>query len=1236
MWSLDVSYIVTLQTPGGDRFADFVNRLIRAHSRAFSIPDSDIRTNLKTTVGDGSVDAEIRSGSDNEPTGRMQSSTAWQYKATSATKVTIPSLKAEINKHYAKSLITNGYRFIFCICDQITPVKKNEWEAVLLEEARTICPTAPIPMVVDANDITAWANDYPAFAIEQHPLLAEQALTFQAWRLQITASAPTFVELPSRRETATKVRSHVSFESPSESVVLTIRGPVGIGKSRLIFEVLKEADGVEGLVLYTQQEQFALRLAAVLENSSKRAILVADECSTELNLRLEELLGPHADRVRIIAIESTLEDYRQGLKDAEWIDKLSGDILEAILEANFPQVTYERRKAYLHLSGGFARIAIELCRNDARISSELINDIDFLRNYIRTRLNPDEIAIFQALCVVDAIGYVAEVSSELGSLVELLSLDRSSFERTAQRLRNATGFVSTAGRYMLVEPPAVAAIGFNDAWHTWIEPDISGFIHKLSEYPTLLRRFLRRVATSATSQIQVMVGQFFRDWVTSIDSAVFTRPSDLERLITLVELLPQDYLPTLTRLVKNARSDQLNFGRSSDQIRWSAVKLAMFPEFFESIELILFRLNLEDRKTGRSGQSGYQSIMSPFMSGTAISFEQRLEFLSRRAKSQSEAELAVVLDVIEFISRETWGRGELEPIVAGKLLGNEWNPATWGEYFDGIARTVELLAELTNSDDESIHDKAWKLALGMIDSLVRRRLINCLSTLFISEKLPKRIRELAHNSLSRHLHEIEDEKQGLSDAQRAEYKELLESLAPRDSFERISTFLRSEPWDHSSFKDNDLYNDSLIELRDSLLVDPQAILAQLGELEPLNTRTAFDLGKMVGIADTNGGLVGGIIQEAFGMQQELFTRGYAHGKWSGQAGPDVQLDELLDSMEGSNPELAAALALECGVSARSFERVARLIKQEHIPATWLQYFRRGIENGDSVVPLSVSDFSTALELLLSAIENDKPGSRRVALELASAKLESQSGNPLAKQVLSDTTIQESIWLLLEKTIANFENEQYSWMILIDLLAPKDSDRALTLLFKALETDDYSLTKDVTPRIAKLGSTSPSLTMEQFGRYVLGESRYSIWSLRSILESIPANVVMVWLDQSPVDRPSALAEHMPVPTLSDSQEVTVPDVTTQFLKKFGADDQVFRNFCVGSIRKVPQDDSNWEHGHLIDVSRNMTPKMASTAVALVSHDEPLWTKWSIYIEKEFSSWEELDSDLDRERDEIKYG
>ncbi|MGH9722711.1 MAG: hypothetical protein ACRD8O_21080, partial [Bryobacteraceae bacterium] len=388
MWTVDQTDFSLLRGGGGRPFTAFVDALIRTHAFVQGIGEAEILTCLRTNVGDGGVDTQVRRSMDSDPTEYFRVPTCWQYKATDT--ITDAELRREIQKSYSSELINKGYGYRFAICADAPALKQAHWEEVLTAEARKIYAQAPEARVATASQLASWTNQYPSLIPAFFRRDAGPTLFFEAWGQSITKATPTFVPVEAWRGDALRIESHITLIQPVTGPVITLQGMAGVGKTRLVYEILSRLQGASGLVVYTLDGDDAQEVARYLANNPRtRGILVADECPVESRAGIIRILKGHTDRIRVVCIDNTGE--RLGDTGELWLNQLPSALVETVLEKNFQWVPPDRRRTYAAQSGGYIRLAADMCEHDTaiQIKGHLGPALDAVQDYYRQRL-PEE------------------------------------------------------------------------------------------------------------------------------------------------------------------------------------------------------------------------------------------------------------------------------------------------------------------------------------------------------------------------------------------------------------------------------------------------------------------------------------------------------------------------------------------------------------------------------------------------------------------------------------------------------------------------------------------------------------------------------------------------------------------------------------------------------------------------------------------------------------------------------
>lgn len=429
MWEINEDEVINIgRIPGGSRFTEFVDSLISAEAYANGLKPSEIRTNLRTYLPDGGVDAEVRQPLSNDMTGWLSDApTIWQYKAKGYSakkdgkdlpKATKNELRSEINKPYSIDCIKRGYAYRLCICDGLPADVQEMIEIHLTEEAHLINPAAPEAKVLSAGSLAEWASRFPALKLRYFlPVVATLGLNFEAWGRSVTEWTHEFVKYPAIEDISQKIQKHVDFTEAVTEAVIPISGLAGVGKTRLVYESLLSCEGAKHLSIFTDEEKDAIEIIRTILNDPKsKAVIIADECGLNTRYRLNELLKGHTNRVRVIAIDNPGE--RPASRTPEiWLKEMPKEITKEILDKNYPMVPIGRRRAYSDLAAGFVRFAAYLCSKDNLIASA--GCVDPVHSGIRDYMLKDgmfsseALKVIQALSLVTKVGYKDDISQEL-------------------------------------------------------------------------------------------------------------------------------------------------------------------------------------------------------------------------------------------------------------------------------------------------------------------------------------------------------------------------------------------------------------------------------------------------------------------------------------------------------------------------------------------------------------------------------------------------------------------------------------------------------------------------------------------------------------------------------------------------------------------------------------------------------------------------------------------------------
>lgn len=1171
MWTVTAADVMSLQGQG-ERFTAFVDALCRAHAFTHGLPLDRVRTNERVNQKDGGVDTRIADAVAGDTTGWFGSPTLWQHKAQAHVDVKPHDLREEASKPRARALAAEGHAYRLAVCDSLPERKATAWVDELSEAIKSHAPDAPPARVLTADDLASWASRHPGIVARFFRPNLDDALSLEVWGRNITSVTRSYVRVPSWESVELRIGDHATMSSAVRDPVLPILGDAGVGKTRLVYEVLLKL-GAAGSVVYTSDEQQALRLARLAANrDGVQTIIVADECSLQARLDLNETLRGVKSRVRVVAIHNEDEEVRGGAPRVR-LERIPQATVTSILKTNFPDVPDERLRTYVDFTGGFVRFAADLCDNDATLLAAGIIDLDSVRAYYSRRLHdPTDRDAVGVVAVVQRVGYRDDLKEELVGLCKAIgAIEAHEVVSRAPRLKDSPGFLAIGGRFLYVTPKIVAKTAFEDAWDRWLSHDLKGFVERLPA--GLLQSFQDRVASSASKEVREVVSRYFRAWAEGLTSQSLTDLAIVERLEALAETSPVVFLPIIERLVLSSTTlDQvLGVGPMGGwgprrKLVWLMERLIAFPEHFHAAETVLFKLALhetEDR-IGNNATEIWRQVHRPYLSGTATPFAERLKVLERRIFSEREEERAVAVRALDRIF-ESHGITRMgRSVVAGRIPPEDWAPQTRAEAEECTTLPLDLLGRMRSNPIVDLQAKALEVlrdhANGFLydGQLARMRRLLELTEIDAETRasLVASIRGFLQEDVTRAI-----DRNGLDPTYGTQVQAWLETLLPRDLHGRLVQALAIPPWDAP---DREGWTTEVDALAAELLAEPAALVRELDWLMSDGAASAGHLGHALGRRDVAGALLPTLVDATGGRPVRVLQRGYVLGLLEShpERAPDVT--GVIDALEAHAPTSSLELALCAPGLTGALVRALRLVDAGHVDATVLGAFALGGKTG----PLAPEDMRAILERLTSSTPDEDARAARLhtGLDLVSMRLHRREKEGLPS-LLADPETREVVWrLLMQPAELLRPNDSYHWQKLLKAMTPFEPERAARAAADALggRLRDSRAALEV---LVELHKNHPELVVREVGRAILDpESGYRPLSGeegRAFVASLDATHVVRWLDQAGVEGARRLASALPLPHLDSAGKPVVPLVTELVLERFGADERTLREFCLGS-------------------------------------------------------------------------
>jgi hypothetical protein len=1192
--ALDVIHLG--RTPGGDRFVQFTDSLLRAHCFFSSVSSSHISTNLRVNKPDGGVDTKIAEAVPDTRDDWLSMPTVWQYKATDSANIRDRDLVDEINKDYCKTCIEQGYGYRFCVCDSIPDTKKVQWQRILTLEVRQINSQAPEAKVLSADDLAAWASRYPALVLTHfRPSVDSSVQCLRSWKRNITDLTNQFVPVPAWQPLQHAVNQHLDFGTNPIEVFVPIQGEAGVGKTRMVYEVLASVPGIDSFVVYANEGQQALRVAHILANDdSLKAVLVADECSLQTRLQLKDTLQGHRDRIRVLTIDNTGD--RQHTENAEyWLQRIPADVLDRILQLNFPAVPEDRRRSYTSLSGGFVRLAADMCQYDAPIAAagSFRPVYQSIKQYYANRLTSEQREVAEALAMVTRVGYREDVAEEVEALCTFLGLSRQRFQQVADQLHNVPGFVAKAGRFYYITPEIIAQVAFDYGWERWASSDPQTFLSSIPE--ELLGVFRRRVANVASQEVKTCVGEFFRRQADDFQPGDLANAAKMALLINLVETDTGAFLPVLCQIITQASNEQMlhiseetvNNWSARRRLVWLAERLAAFPDYFEQAEAILLKLSLAETETilMNNATGIWKRLFAIIGSGTSLPFQQRLRYLQQRIHSADPRVTQLALQSLNDALKSHTSYPIHSNILGGKIPPPYWHPNTNHEYKNCIDATLLLLHDLIQMNANAFALPVYEITLKHLGTLLCWEYLDNLKSIFALGDMPDTLRSDLLNQLKSFLHVhlgTEDDHVSLPLDYVNDVRQWMQDLQPLDLHGRLIVTIGVDPWRYTAYQDEQTWDAEVQTLAAQLYAHPTVLQNELSWLCSAEATSAGAFGQVIGTLDATGSLLHSVVETSMERRHFGFARGYIKELLTNFPAHREQANRLLDKIEQEQPALAFELFTAHNEATHALSRVLRLVDKDALSAMYLQGFLYELN-------ISVQDFIAILERLLHAHEKGEKNALRVALDFIAFRLGNKR-EPFHHELIDHKDVVPLVWKIV--TIASEDmqdNQAHWWMRILEHLISLDVARAVSIAANLLTGSDFHLREALTKMFVTVSEYNADLVMDHLGKVILDAEKgwfFSIEDHKDLIASLPEEAVIQWIQTHGVEGARHIAAHLPSPKLAEDQSLVVPSLTEYVLREYEEDKRVFEEFCSGRHRyQIYSGDIAAEHEEESRVARH---------------------------------------------------
>ena len=898
---------------GGANFGQFVVRLLATEAAAHAMAGAALETTYLENVGDGGVDAGLRSatGSTWLPPG----ASAWQFKAGNLSPA---AAQAELEgASEAVKILQSGGSYRLVLGASLTSAKIDERRDALKAAVRNLKIDGAEDRVdvISADALARWIEQYPALAVS--PLLRASGVigqTYEGWSNSIR-HATAWVSSQERDDVIASLRKTV--ESATQHDV-HVDGVSGLGKTRLVLEALRGMP-YEGIVVYcAAADSFPVSVLTQLEMQGRTAIVVIDECDRKQH----EIYAQTLTRGTSLRLVTIGEPGGIATRTPMISLRAFGDeAMRELVRANKPSLSSEAERLVVEVAAGNIDYALKLAdvaiARIARSAGQLVTEED-LRAFFTEDLPEGQLLLAScALALFSRFGLDGEPGKELDAIAAGTGLTSDEL-RSAAAILQQRGLLSKQGRYRAVGPHPVAVYLASNGWRLFGDRIVKTLIPTMDA--DLIDRLFRRATEigefeEASPAIAIALAD--AGPIASLESLAVAGNSAL--LVHLAILSPRAVSRRLASIVGSASEDDLT---NAEGIRrdlvWALEKLAWHSVTFEQAAGSLLRLALAENETYSNNATGtWVELFGARLPGTAAAPAARIAYLVEVAASADARIRALTVDACARAldtHESIVVSGELQ---GGVIVESRGQPATWEELFAYRNSAIDLLGKLATDPDVEIARKATDKLVGSIHGL--------LEAAANREHLAQVIAVLPAQALQRARVEIEGLRtlfeRAQVDDERPKALSLFADLLPSGTpLERLMVLANSKAWDREPGEMSKLLAHAAREVQPE---DPGQVLVDLVTAGP-SVPAAYSVGQALNVLGLGYDDATARLSSLAGTPNGEALVGFLHARMS--EGETEIFDRFLEAAD-----LSADVTLQFSVrgsrSATAMDRVTLLVPQ---------------------------------------------------------------------------------------------------------------------------------------------------------------------------------------------------------------------------------------------------------------------------------------------------------------------
>lgn len=632
------------------------------------------------TAPDGGIDIHVQVPVDQlKPSFLLRPNTVFQAKKHKMPKAAI---EKEIGTGTALSPIISeqarkqGSYIIVSLGDDCSPSGKSDrlkamWDAVKDDPNKSNLHLD----FYDRSKLIQWLRQHPSVMLWVKGKLGQGYSGWQpygAWSnppqgaTDNLISAPgVTITLPSGKGQKLKIDEAISpmralIRSTNKAVRIT--GLSGVGKTRIVQALFDETVGTDALdrtvAIYVDTGSDPVPSATAmldkLINEGRRAIMILDNCPSDLHASLASKVSAAGKEVRLITIEYDIKDDKPQTTEVIHIETDGPEVAEQLLIRRFPSIGQNNARRIAEFADGNARVALAIAeRGEEGESLALLSDAQLFNRLFEQRNHPDsnlrEQAEILSLVYSFSVSSTDAASDELEILGALFGCPKIQLFKAVTKLMERH-VVQKRSHWRAILPHAIAnklaasalnSIPVNQLRATFEAPDrqrlLMSFAHRLG---LLHSHAVAQEIVEAWLQPEGLLGQILNLDDVSTRILNYVAPVAPGALLERIEE---------TLVTSNFEHIKSRYNPQRTAIINMLQLLAYESKYFERcIKLLICIADQENASNNYdSVRNKITRFFQPYLSGTHASLEQRVAIMNECIGSNMAGRRGLGLEMLE-------------------------------------------------------------------------------------------------------------------------------------------------------------------------------------------------------------------------------------------------------------------------------------------------------------------------------------------------------------------------------------------------------------------------------------------------------------------------------------------------------------------------------------------------------------------------------------------------------------